>query len=140
MPGEETTWRLKVSRAASRLRKYWVGGVEQAGLEAAQPTQFDVARYWTAHNVTSHHEFGSIGNSLEYLHWRNDQYFDYIKLMPLDRLDGKTVLDFGCGPGHDLVGFGSFSKPARLVGVDLSSVSLGQASRRVALHGIKTDL
>jgi ubiquinone/menaquinone biosynthesis C-methylase UbiE len=57
--------------------------------------------------------------------------------MPVSRAH---VLDFGCGPGHDLVGFGTQSKPARLVGVDVSRSSLAEARRRLALHEVTPDL
>ena len=69
-----------------------------------------VADYWTRYNVTSHERFASAANSLAYLRWRNDQYFGYSELMPVDRQDGKVILDFGCGPGHDLVGFATLCR------------------------------
>ena len=31
--------------------------------------------------------------------------------MPVNQADGLVVLDYGCGPGNDLVGFGHFSNP-----------------------------
>jgi hypothetical protein len=37
-----------------------------------------VADYWTQHNVAQHHAFASAQHSLDYFHWRNDQYFPYI--------------------------------------------------------------
>ncbi len=64
-----------------------------------------VAGYWTDYNVTLHQDFRSIEESLTYLRWRNDQYFGYAALMPVNNQDGRVVLDFGCGPGHDVVGF-----------------------------------
>jgi ubiquinone/menaquinone biosynthesis C-methylase UbiE len=93
-----------------------------------------VANYWTRYNVTLHQHFKSEEESLAYLHWRNDQYFGYIELMPVDGQDGRVVLDFGCGPGHDLVGFSTASKPARLIAVDVSPSSLAEARARLALH------
>jgi SAM-dependent methyltransferase len=98
------------------------------------------ANYWTEHNVTSHHAFKNAHESLEYFDWRNDQYFRYIDLMPVSGCDGKSVLDFGCGPGHDLIGFGTYSKPSRLVGADLSESSLDQSRSRLKLHQINADL
>lgn len=95
--------------------------------------------YWTEHNVTLHHSFNSPEASLEYFSWRNDQYFNYIELMPVSGQDGKVVLDYGCGPGHDLVGFGTFSRPSRLIGADISTSSLGEAKARLAIHGIDAD-
>lgn len=99
-----------------------------------------VEQYWTDHNVTSHRRFSSIEDSVNYFHWRNAQYFRYIDLMPVNGADGLSVLDFGCGPGHDLVGFGVFSKPARLIGCDVSANSLSEAAERLSLHSINAEI
>ena len=88
--------------------------------KAAAPDMSSTS-YWTRHNVTLHHDFGNAEDSLRYFHWRNAQYFGYLERMPVSGYDGKVVLDYGCGPGHDLVGFGSFSKPSRLIGIDVSA-------------------
>lgn len=98
------------------------------------------AVYWTRHNVTLHRTFTSAAESLAYFNWRNDQYFNYIELMPVAGFDGKAVLDFGCGPGHDLVGFATMSQPARIVGVDVSPTSLAEAHARLAVHGRDVEL
>lgn len=94
-----------------------------------------VAEYWTDHNVTQHKQFASRSESLDYFHWRCDQYPGYIDLMPVHGVDGLDVMDYGCGPGHDLVGFLEFSRPRRLVGVDVSTSSLAEAAARLKLHG-----
>jgi len=94
-----------------------------------------VAEYWTRHNVTLHKRFSSRQESVEYFHWRCDQYPGYIDLMPVKGLDGIDILDYGCGPGDDIVGFLEYSKPRRLVGADVSSASLGEAQARAQLHG-----
>ena len=73
------------------------------------------AAYWEGHNVTLHHGFRDAAESLAYFRWRNDQYIGYIERMPVSGFDDKAVLDFGCGPGHDLVGFTTHSRPSRLV-------------------------
>jgi ubiquinone/menaquinone biosynthesis C-methylase UbiE len=96
--------------------------------------------YWTEHNVTNHRRFRSIDESLGDFHWRNAQYPRYIELMPVDCADRLNVLDFGCGPGYDLVGFSTYSKPARLLGIDVSKTSLVEAAERLALHGAKCEL
>ena len=44
------------------------------------------------------------------------------------------MLDFGCGPGHDLVGFATVSRPARLIGIDVSPSSIAEARERLSLH------
>jgi len=99
-----------------------------------------VAGYWTRHNVTQHYRFTSAEESLAYLRWRNDQYFGYEDLMPVTGHDGTSILDYGCGPGHDLVGFGVHSRPRRLVGCDVSRSSLNEAQLRLGLHGINCEL
>ncbi|MBV9752134.1 MAG: class I SAM-dependent methyltransferase [Hyphomicrobiales bacterium] len=99
-----------------------------------------VAAYWTGHNVTSHHEFTSSERSEQYFDWRNDQYFNYINLMPVTGHDGKVILDYGCGPGHDLVGFGLRSRPHKLIGMDVSSSSIAEAEKRLRLHSIDVEL
>ena len=96
--------------------------------------------YWTEHNVTNHATFCSISQSLEYLEWRNSQYPGYIDLMPVSGFDDKVIVDYGCGPGHDLVGFISCSRPTRLIGMNVSGSSLTEAKARVDLHGGKVDL
>lgn len=128
----------RVRALTERLR-----GTENKDGVAADPggrTDVAVAAYWSSHNVTSHHHFTSAEESLEYFHWRNDQYYPYIALMPVTGQDGKVVLNYGCGPGHDLVGFGVYSKPKRLIGIDVSATSLEQARRRLSLHGIDHEL
>ena len=97
-------------------------------------------KYWTRHNVTLHESFAGPEESLEYLQWRNDQYHNYIDLMPVSGFDSRVVLDFGCGPGHDLVGFGVHSRPTRLIGMDVSRSSLRESRARLALHRIEADL
>jgi ubiquinone/menaquinone biosynthesis C-methylase UbiE len=104
------------------------------------PKAHSVESYWTGHNVTAHYGFKDVADSLDYLHWRDAQYYGYADLMPTAGFDGLSILDFGCGPGHDLVGFGVFSKPSRLTGIDVSPTSLAQAQSRLGLHGISADL
>lgn len=91
--------------------------------------------YWTGFNVTLHRRFKDAQESLDFFHWRNDQYFGYIERMPVAGFDGKAVLDYGCGPGHDVIGFANYSEPSRLVAADISPSSLKEAEERLALHG-----
>jgi ubiquinone/menaquinone biosynthesis C-methylase UbiE len=97
-------------------------------------------KFWTRYTVTLHRSFENVEESLAYFHWRNDQYYDYIQLMPVSGQEGKDVLDFGCGPGNDLVGFHVYSNPARLLGVEVSPTALVQAKRRMAIHEAKPEL
>jgi hypothetical protein len=54
--------------------------------------------------------------------------------MPVSGHDGKRILDYGCGPGHDLVGILEHSRPGLLVGADVSPTARAIAARRVLLH------
>lgn len=96
--------------------------------------------YWSGYNVMGHRIFKSKQESLTYFHWRTEQYIDYLKYMPVAGHDGEIVLDYGCGPGHDLVGFVEYSRPLRLIGMDVSKPSLDQAAHRLGLHGAVPEL
>ena len=74
---------------------------------------------------------------LEYFHWRCDQYPGYIDLMPVTGHDNLDILDYGCGPGHDLVGIATYSRPKSLMGVDVSQKAINLAKQRLSLHKFK---
>src|ERR1700744_5321106 len=112
-----------------------LGGRPTMPAVAATPRE-----YWSGYNVTGHKRFATAAQSLAELAWRNAQYFGYMKLMPVAGHDGEVILDFGCGPGHDLVGFAAESRPALPIGADVSRPSLDEAAHRLALHGIPPQL
>jgi len=101
-------------------------------------SKFGSAAYWSVYAVAEK-EFTSREESLNHFYWRSDQYINYLDLMPVSGFDGKIVLDYGCGPGNDLIGFIEKSKPLRLIGADVSSRSLDMAKKRVAIHGGEVD-
>lgn len=107
--------------------------------DALRP-RVSVSEYWNEHNVTGHRAFATAEESLKYFAWRNSQYANYLALMPVAGFDGLRVLDYGCGPGHDLVGFGVYSTPARLAGVDVAAASVREARTRLSLHDIAADV
>lgn len=98
------------------------------------PSKDRVKKYWTKHNVTNHHYFSSIEDSFDFLDWRNKCYLYYNDLMPTNAANGMAVLDYGCGPGHDLVGFALSSTPKRLIAADVSKTSINEAKNRLLLH------
>jgi SAM-dependent methyltransferase len=100
----------------------------------------DSKEYWTRHNVTLHHVFRTAEESLKYVQWRNLQYIYYNELMPVSGFDDKVVLDYGCGPGHDLVGFATQSRPRQLIGMDVSATSLAESELRMRLHEAQVEL
>jgi SAM-dependent methyltransferase len=87
--------------------------------------------------VTNHQAFATREASLRRLNWRNSQYLFYADWLQFQRFEAKAVLDFGCGPGDDLVALQEFSKPDRLVGVDVSAASVEESKRRLACHAGK---
>ncbi|MFL2481158.1 MAG: class I SAM-dependent methyltransferase [Woeseiaceae bacterium] len=91
------------------------------------------AAYWSNHMVANEN-WSDSEQSIEYFHWRNEQYPGYIDLMPTSHADGLIVADYGCGPGNDLVGFHEFSKPAKLIGIDVSESALESAKSGLDLH------
>lgn len=93
-----------------------------------------VVSYWKRHIVNSA-PFGTKKTSLKYLEWRFNEYPLFRELMGLwgDHSDQK-VLDYGCGPGNDLVGFLMHMHAKKVIGVDVSEKTLILASRRLSLH------
>jgi SAM-dependent methyltransferase len=105
-------------------------------IRAAVGGATDVEAYWTGHTVNSR-PFRSAAGSLRYLRWRNVEYPGFAELMDLwGDHRGEVVLDYGCGPGNDVVGFLALGRAERVVGVDVSATSLGLTRRRLALHGV----
>src|SRR6185312_6980092 len=127
--------RRMLSSISARLAG--VGPVRVAANVSGVPAS---ANYWSHYKVDSPSSiFDSIEASLQHLAWRNAQYPGYIELMPVHNADDLTVLDFGCGPGNDVVGFGVFSHPKKLFGADVSPLALEFARRRTALHNTKAE-
>jgi SAM-dependent methyltransferase len=107
---------------------------------AVASTPETAEQYWTRHNITLHHVFASVEESLNFIEWRNIQHPYYAELMPVGGWNGKTVLDYGCGPGHDLIGFAEQNHQLRLIGMDVSPTSLAETELRLGLHGKEAEL
>jgi ubiquinone/menaquinone biosynthesis C-methylase UbiE len=124
------------------LTRRWIARARQAARRITRPWRRPQTsqEFWSAYNVTEHRRFRDRDESLRYFGWRSEQYFDYLEHMPVKGQDGKVILDYGCGPGHDLVGFVEYSKPLRLIGMDVSAASLSEAGDRLALHGAQPEL
>jgi ubiquinone/menaquinone biosynthesis C-methylase UbiE len=95
---------------------------------------FNPKSYWSKVLVTGDKEFVSREDSLEYLKWRNSQYYNYDKLMPVNGHDGEVILDYGCGPGNDIVGFIEYSNLHSIVGIDISETAINLAYKRLSFH------
>lgn len=121
----------RIKYAAKILLK---GSLETQPTDVALANSKSSADYWTAYNVTGHHEFKTRQESLAYMRWRFNQYPNYETLMPCQGFDDQVILDYGCGPGHDVVGFAEYSKPKKIIAMDVSSSSLNETQKRIALH------
>jgi SAM-dependent methyltransferase len=124
------------------LTRRWIARARQAARRITRPWRRlqTSQEFWSAYNVTEHRRFRDRDESLRYFDLRSEQYFDYLEHMPVKGQDGKVILDYGCGPGHDLVGFAEYSKPSRLIGMDVSAASLREAAERLALHGARPEM
>ncbi|MCL4296061.1 MAG: methyltransferase domain-containing protein [Anaerolineae bacterium] len=101
------------------------------------PTSVD--SYWGDFTVYAL-PFKSAQESLDYLEWRFDQYPLFREFMQLyGQHDHQVVLDYGCGPGNDLVGFLVHTQAKKVIGVDISAKALGIAAKRLALHDINPE-
>lgn len=119
-----------LSKGAVRRIKRSLRGPVSPPVRAVSPDE-----YWSRHTVHEREEgLGSADASLRYFHWRCEQYPGYLDLMPVNDQDGMDVLDYGCGPGHDVVGIASYSKPRSLIGLDVSDRALAIAEQRLAMH------
>jgi len=95
--------------------------------------------YWSRHTLHQS-DFLSTQESESYLAKRNSEYPKFPELMDLySAHQGETLLDYGCGPGDDLIGFLLHSQAAKLIGMDISAKALGFARHRVALHRVNLD-
>jgi ubiquinone/menaquinone biosynthesis C-methylase UbiE len=90
--------------------------------------------YWNSFTVLAP-TFASARESLAYLEWRFDQYPYFREFMDLyGDHTGMTVVDYGCGPGNDVVGFLAHSGAAKVIGIDVSVKAIDLARKRLALH------
>lgn len=95
----------------------------------------DVEAYWSDYTVLAK-PFLTARGSLRHLDWRFREYPLFRELSGLHEVPrGATVLDYGCGPGNDLVGFATRSDARRIVGADVSPTALLLARDRLRLHG-----
>lgn len=99
-----------------------------------------VDKYWNWHTVYAK-PFLTTKQSERYIEWRFDKYPLFRELSQLyNDYSNKTILDYGCGPGNDIMGFLLYSNPKRVIGLDISEKALRFAQHRIALHRIDTNM
>lgn len=108
-------------------------------IDYAVPDTTAVESFWAKH-TTAHPKLliTRTGKQDEaFLKWRSDKYPMFHELMGLwGNHAGEVVLDYGCGPGTDIIGFLLYSNPSKVIGIDISPKALWFAKRRMALHSI----
>jgi SAM-dependent methyltransferase len=126
--------REEAGRAAMRMRER--RGAPAPAIRDTTDAHNVVDDYWTGHTVNSL-PFLTAGESLRYLEWRFDEYPLFREFSGLyGQHDGEAILDYGCGPGNDVAGFGAHTRARRIVGADVSPSALELARHRAALHGL----
>jgi len=114
----------------TRLFRYFISSLKRYKDKGLSSTE-----YWTRYHVDSPDKgFSTVKKSLEHLEWRNNQYPGHLSFMPVDQADDAIVLDYGCGPGNDIIGFGVYSKPKIIIAIDVSDTSIKLAQQRAKLH------
>lgn len=94
----------------------------------------EVDVHWSG-TAVSFDEYKTVEDSIEKLHIRNDYHPLILEITGFygDHIE-ETILDYGCGVGHDLVGFLIYSKAKKIFGIDVSPLSLNLAASRLMLH------
>lgn len=100
----------------------------------------DVVKYWNQHTVNSK-PFKTAKDSLDYLDWRSKRYPLFEKICLGNKYDKcgencETLLDYGCGPGNDIVGYANYNKNIKKIwAVDISTKAINLSKIRLNLHG-----
>jgi ubiquinone/menaquinone biosynthesis C-methylase UbiE len=90
--------------------------------------------YWNVHTVVGD-LFETRDDSLAYVRKIDELYPLYMDKSGLYAPhEGEVLLDYGCGPGNDLVGWLCYSKARSIIGMDVSRRALELARMRLALH------
>ncbi|HUQ32927.1 MAG TPA: class I SAM-dependent methyltransferase [Pyrinomonadaceae bacterium] len=107
--------------------------------KVAAESKTEVDNYWGEHTVNSK-PFRTARESEDYLVWRASVYPKFKELMEhYGEHDDQVILDYGCGPGNDVVGFAIYTKAKKVIGIDVSSKALALANHRLALHEVNPE-
>lgn len=106
--------------------------VEIEYIGTAPPT--DTEQYWGVHTIRDK-AFKTAKESLEDVNLIQRLYPFHASFMNLyTEHKDEVILDYGCGPGRDLVGFLARTKVKKVIGADVSQRALDLSNHRLALH------
>jgi ubiquinone/menaquinone biosynthesis C-methylase UbiE len=98
-----------------------------------------VDSFWGEHTVDTT-LFKSALQSKKHLEWRASLYPLFTEFMNLyGNHDGEVLLDYGCGPGNDLVGYSMYTNARKIIGIDISAKALRMAQHRLSLHNVDPE-
>lgn len=105
----------------------------------AATTRSPVDEYWGGYTIRSE-PFSTAEEHIAFHKWRDEHFHKSYAFKGLwaDHT-GETLLDYGCGPGHDVTGFLVHSNPAKVYGVDVSHRALSLAGHNAGLQGVSAD-
>ena len=106
-------------------------------LNGTQSTAVD--DFWGEH-VVEPTWFKSAWQSKRQVVWRAKLYPLFTEFVNLyGQHDGQVVLDYGCGPGNDLVGYSIYTNARKIIGIDISEKALRLAQHRLSLHRVEPE-
>ena len=83
-----------------------------------------VDAFWNTHTIKIP-DVKNLSDLLKYMKKRRDYYPHFSELMELDHpYEKDIILDFGCGPGFDLINFVLKSMAEKIIGMDISDKAL----------------
>ena len=93
-----------------------------------------VDEYWNDHTVKADH-LKNRKSSQNYRKLRLNNTPLHKEFMELDSLhNNEIILDYGCGPGNDIVNFITYSNAKKIIGIDVSEKALNFAKRQISLY------
>ena len=92
--------------------------------------------FWSENQVGGPYE--TLEASRHALYARQRQYPSLLDLMPVTGQEGKTVLDYGCGPGHDTLLF-CLNGAGHVFYYDISPMALEIVDTRLEMHGVENQ-
>ncbi len=98
------------------------------------------SNFWND-NLVDHPKGGykSVSQSINHLNWRNNQYLNSIENMNFKNTHKKVVIDYGCGPGNDLINILKDYTPKKLIGIDVSKKAISVAKERCKIHSFNVE-